>query len=481
MTLQALQATVVRPATLDGMGLHTGSPTSVTFRPAPPGSGIIFIRSDLPGRPEIKADIDNVIGLDRGTTIGAGDARVHTVEHCLAALSGMGIDNCYVELDGPEPPVGDGSAMPFVEALTEAGKKEQEAPRRYLEVDEVITYSEAERGVDLLVLPSDRFRITFMVDYQNPALGTQYTSMYGLEEEFVEEFAAARTFCFLSEVKEMNDRGLIQGGDVHNAVVIIDHPIDDEAFEIMQDRFGIPPDAPREQGEVIVGGGFRWPNEPVRHKTLDLVGDFALLGMPLKGHVLAARSGHAANVAVVKKLRKFAERKEIELKYQGSKAEKGVLDHTALQRILPHRYPFLLVDRIVELVPRERVVGIKNVTLNEEFFTGHFPGQPVMPGVLIIEAMAQAGGVLLLNTFEDADDKLVYFMGIDGVRFRKPVVPGDQIRLEADLARLKGRTCKLLARAYVDGQLVAEGEFLASVQDRPPEPGTGEGEEEVPG
>lgn len=470
MAQQTLQATIESSITLAGIGLHTGNDVSVTFRPAPPDTGVIFIRSDLEERPEIKADIDNVLDIDRGTTIGMNGATVTTVEHLLAALSGLGIDNVYVELDSPEPPVGDGSAMPFVEVLQKAGKKEQEAPRRYLEVDETITYSESERGVDLVILPSDEFRITFMVDYQNPALGTQYTSMYGLEEEFVSEFAASRTFCFLSEIEEMSERGLIKGGSIDNAVVIIDHDIATEEFEHLQEHFRVPADAARTMGEVIVGGGFRWPNEPVRHKTLDLIGDFALLGMPLKAHVLAARSGHAANVEIVRKLRQFQERKEIEMKYQGGMAQKGVLDINAISRILPHRYPFLLVDRIVELVPRERVVGLKNVTMNEEFFQGHFPGAPVMPGVLIVEAMAQTGGILMLHTIDEPDDTVIFFMSIDKVRFRRPVVPGDQLRLEVEVIRLKEKICKLQGRAYVDGQLVAEGELMASIQPRPEEP-----------
>jgi len=466
MAQQTLQATIESSVTLTGKGLHTGNDVSVTFRPAPPDTGIMFVRSDLEGRPEIKVDIDNVIDIDRGTTIGSNGARVTTVEHLLAALSGLGIDNVYVELDSPEPPVGDGSAMPFVEVLLKVGKKEQEAPRRYLEIDETITYSEPERGVDLVILPSDEFRITFMVDYQNPALGTQYTSMYGLDEEFVDEFAASRTFCFLSEVEEMSARGLIKGGNIDNAVVIIDHDVSDDEFASLQESFKVPPDAARNMGEVIVGGGFRWPNEPVRHKTLDLIGDFTLLGMPLKAHVLAARSGHAANVEIVRKLRQFQERKEIELKYQGGKAQKGLLDVKGISRILPHRYPFLLVDRIIELVPRERVVGLKNVTINEEFFQGHFPGAPVMPGVLIVEAMAQAGGILMLHTLDDAQDQVVLFMSIDKVRFRRPVEPGDQLRLEAEVLKLKSRMCKLQGRAFVDGQLVAEGELMATIQPR---------------
>ncbi len=467
MTLQALQATVAKPATLTGIGLHTGEKASVTFRPAPPDVGIIFIRSDLEGKPEIKADIDNVIDIDRGTTIGANGAQVHTVEHVLAALAGLCIDNCYVELEGPEPPVIDGSSMPFVEVLQEAGKKEQEAPRRYLEVDETIIYSEPERRVDLNVIPSDRFRITFLVDYPNPALGTQYTTLYDLEEEFATEYASARTFCFLSEVEELAERGLIKGGAIDNAVVIIDHDIEDEEFATLQNTFDIPADAPRRMGEVIVGGDLRYYNEPVRHKALDLIGDFALLGMPLKAHVLAGRSGHAANVEVVRKLRQFQERKEIELKYQVGPSTRGLLDINAINRILPHRYPFLLVDRIVELVPRERVVGLKNVTINEPFFTGHFPEAPVMPGVLIVEAMAQAGGILLLQEIPNPEEVLVLFMGIDKVRFRRPVMPGDQLRLEAEVLRIKSRTVKLLGRAYVDGQLAAEGEFMATIQPRP--------------
>ncbi len=470
MSLQEMQATVAKSITLTGVGLHTGSRASVTFRPAPPDTGVVFIRSDLEERPEIKADIDNVISLDRGTTIGANGASVSTVEHLLAAIHGLCLDNVYVEMDGPEPPVGDGSSMPYVEVLIEAGKKEQEAPRRYLEVDETITYSEPERGVDLVVLPSDRFRITFMVDYQNPALGTQYTSMYGLEEEFTTEFAAARTFCFLREVEEMAERDLIKGGSIDSAVVIIDHEVTDKELEKLQAGFKLPADAPRKMGEVIAGGEFRWPNEPVRHKTLDLIGDFALLGMPLKAHVLAARSGHAANVEVVRKLRRFQERKEIESRYQTGKAEKGLLDPLAIQRMMPHRYPFLLVDRILEIEPRKKVVGLKNVTINEEFFVGHFPGAPVMPGVLIVEALAQVGGILMLQTIDDPSTKLAMFVGIDKVRFRRQVVPGDQLRLEAEMLRMKGPLCKLMVRAYVDGQLVCEGELMASIQDRPGEP-----------
>ena len=470
MSLQEMQATVARPITLTGVGLHTGSGASVTFRPAPPDTGVVFIRIDLEDRPEIKADIDNVISLDRGTTIGANGASVSTVEHLLAAIHGLCLDNVYVEMDGPEPPVGDGSSMPYVEVLVEAGKKEQEAPRRYLEVDETITYSEPERGVDLVVLPSDRFRITFMVDYQNPALGTQYTSMYGLEEEFTTEFAAARTFCFLREVEEMAERDLIKGGTIDSAVVIIDHDVTDDEFERLQTGFDVPADAPRKMGEVIAGGEFRWPNEPVRHKTLDLIGDFALLGMPLKAHVLAARSGHAANVEVVRKLRQFQERKEIESRYQIGKVEKGLLDPQAIQKIMPHRYPFQLIDRVLEIDPRKKVVGLKNVTINEEFFVGHFPGAPVMPGVLIVEAMAQLGGILMLQAVDDPATKLAMFVGIDKLRFRRQVVPGDQLRLEAEMLRIKGPLCKLMVHAYVDGQLVCDGVLMASIQDRPGEP-----------
>ncbi|MBN1779763.1 bifunctional UDP-3-O-[3-hydroxymyristoyl] N-acetylglucosamine deacetylase/3-hydroxyacyl-ACP dehydratase [bacterium] len=462
------QRTILKAVSISGKGLHTGSKTTVTFQPAPPNTGIRFKRIDIEDCPEIPADIEHVVDNSRDTTLGIGNIHIRQVEHVLAALYGMEIDNCIVEVNGNEPPVGDGSAMPFVEILQKAGFQEQDSPRDFLEIEETITFSDKEKGIDMVVFPSDELRITFMVDYQNPSLGTQYTSMYSLTDEFVKEFAPARTFCFLHEVELLHDNGLIQGGDLDNAVVIVDRDLSQDELKTLAGRFHLDHDRVVLGTNGILGGKeLRFYNEPVRHKTLDLIGDLALLGVPLKAHVMAARSGHAAHVALVKEIRKVYKKKQLKGKFQKTKAHQGaLLDITAIERILPHRYPFLLVDKIIDLVPNERVVGIKNVTMNEHFFVGHFPGHPIMPGVLIVEAMAQVGSILLLESVENPEEKVAYFMGIDGVKFRKPVLPGDQLQIVVDLLRLRKNSCKMVGRTYVDNDMVCEAEMMAIVMDR---------------
>ncbi|UCE18906.1 MAG: bifunctional UDP-3-O-[3-hydroxymyristoyl] N-acetylglucosamine deacetylase/3-hydroxyacyl-ACP dehydratase [Gemmatimonadota bacterium] len=460
------QQTIKEPVSYKGIGLHTGKPVTMTFRPSDINTGVRFVRLDLPDRPNIQADIDHVIDVSRGTTLGDGDVRVSTVEHVLSALAGLQIDNILVELDSEEAPVGDGSALPIVEVLLKNGLQEQDSPKDYLIIEDTISFTDKERGVDIVVLPSDDYRITFMIDYKNPALGTQYTSMYSLEEEFVKEYAAARTFSFLSEVEALREEGLIQGGSLENAIVIVDKEVDEKELTYFKDLFGIKKRVFVGTNGTINNVTLRFENEFVRHKTLDLIGDLFLLGVPLQGHVLAARSGHAANVELVKKIRQVYEKKQITSKYQ-EKGERGFfLDIRAIQKIMPHRYPFLLVDRIIDLEPRKRVIGLKNVTINEPFFNGHFPEHPIMPGVLIVEAMAQVGGVLLLNTVENPETKLVYFMGLDGVRFRKPVHPGDQIRFELEMVKFRRNTCKMEGKAFVSGDLVAEATLMASVVDK---------------
>ncbi len=461
------QRTLKQPVSVKGTGLHTGNPATLTFVPAPPNKGIWFRRVDLEGKPEIKADIDHVVDISRGTTIGNGDFRIHTVEHVLAAVAGMMIDNVIIELDANEPPVMDGSALPFVQAIKSAGIVEQDSPRDYFVIEKTISYSDEKRGIDIVVFPSDEFRITFMVDYKNPALGTQYTSMYSLQDEFETEFAPARTFCFLHEVEELVRQGLIKGGNLDNAIVIIDREISEDEINYLKELLGI-------DGEIRIGNSgilndkpLRFKNEPVRHKALDLIGDLALLGVPLKAHIIAARSGHAANVELVRMIKKEYEKQRITSRYvSGSTGGDFVFDAKSILKILPHRYPFLLVDKIVDLIPRERVVGIKNVTLNEPFFQGHFPGHPIMPGVLILEAMAQVGGILLLNTEDDPEEKLVYFTGLDKVKFRKPVVPGDQIRFELEMLKYRKSFCRMAGKAFVAGDLVCEAELAAAVVDK---------------
>ena len=459
------QCTIKNDVSISGIGLHTGVQTTATFKPAESNSGIRFKRLDLEDCPEIIADIDHVIDISRGTTIGQNGFKIHTVEHILAAVVGLKIDNILIELTEKEPPVMDGSASPFVEKLIEAEIVEQNAHRDELVIDQTITYSDSERGVDIHVLPSDKFRITFMTDYQFSSLGTQYTALYSLEEDFIKEFAPSRTFCFYSEIEGMKKQGLIKGGGVDNALVFLDKKVDESEIDELKELLNIDSDVFCGDNGILNGVELRFPNEPVRHKALDLIGDLALLGIPIRGHVIAARSGHAANVELVKKIKStFA--KKLALKKQQRENTMAQYDIHSILQILPHRYPFLLVDKILELVPGKTVKALKNVTFNEPFFQGHFPGQPVMPGVLLLEVMAQAGGFLVLNTIPNPETKLMYFTGINKSRFKKVVIPGDQLIIEAELVKFRLGTCKIVARALVDEKVVCSAEFLSTVVDR---------------
>lgn len=458
------QRSIKQPAIVEGTGLHTGASCRATFHPAPAGSGLVFLREHEGRLVEIPANIDHVVSTDRGTVLALGDVRVHTVEHLLAALAGLGIDNCRVELTGPEPPIFDGSAAGFVKALQAAGILEYEEPRDFLAVDRTVVYHD-ESGVDIVVVPSEEFRVTYMVDYQNPALGTQYTSMYGWDE-FLDEFAPARTFCFASELLEMKDRGLIRGGSLEAALVFED-VADKSRLDELKSVFHVDESRLSHGSEHILGGQrLHWPNEPVRHKVLDLAGDLCLLGRPLKAHVLVARGGHTSHVALVRQLKQESVKQSLQKEYQQRIVSDRVFDAAAIERILPHRYPFLLVDRITELKPGEFVRGVKNVTFNEPFFQGHFPGHPIMPGVLIVEAMGQTGGILLLNSFDRPEEKVVYFTGLDKVRFRKPVMPGDQLVMELKLVKQRRGMCVMEGRTYVAGELTTTAEMSAVVVDK---------------
>ncbi len=340
------QRTVKTSISLSGIGLHTGNQCTMTFRPAPPNHGIVFVRTDIPGSPSVIADIDHVVDISRGTTLQQGEARVHTVEHVLAAFAGLQIDNMIVELDANEPPIGDGSAKPYVDKLLEAGIVDQDADKYYLEIDSPMSYSEPERGVDLVVTPSNDLRITFLIDYASPALGTQYTTLQDLEKEFVEEFAPARTFCFLSEVEQLKAHGLIKGGGLDNAVVIYDSDLGQVEVDRIQNALNLKEEAFVGKTGIINDIPLRFYNEPVRHKTLDLLGDLFLIGVPFKGHVLAARSGHKANVALARKMRELYKKKQIARRYPSN----GVFfDIQSILKIMPHRYPFLLIDRVLDL------------------------------------------------------------------------------------------------------------------------------------
>ncbi len=460
------QRTIEKDVSISGLGLHTGTSCTMTFKPAPENYGIRFIRTDLGDNPEISATADYVVDVSRGTTIGIGEAKVHTIEHVLAAIIGLQIDNIKIELNGIEPPVGDGSAMPYVEKLQEAGFVIQKEPKDYLIIDETVMYHNEEEQVDIVALPLDGYRLTVMVDYMNPALGSQHTGLFDVDKEFVTEFAPARTFCFLSEVEALADQGLIKGGNLENAVVIVDHDIDEKGVKELKEKLGLTEDISIGKNGFLNEKSLRFKNEPVRHKLLDMLGDLALIGAPIKAQILAARPGHKANVEFAKKIRKLYQQKKIVKKYQNVKKEGVVFDINAIHKILPHRYPFLLVDKIVDLEFGKKIRGVKSVTLNEQFFQGHFPGQPVMPGVLILEAMAQCGGILLLNSVPDPENKLVMFMKIDKAKFRKPVVPGDQLILEAELTDSKQRYASMKAKAYVDGNVVCEAEMMAAIVDK---------------
>jgi UDP-3-O-[3-hydroxymyristoyl] N-acetylglucosamine deacetylase/3-hydroxyacyl-[acyl-carrier-protein] dehydratase len=430
------QRTLAGPCSYRGIGIHTGEETTVNFRPAPPDSGVTFVRTDVDGSPAIPASLAHVVrskDTPRRTTLTRDGVKIYTVEHVLAALAGLGVDNAVVELDSAEPaePV-DGSCKPYVDILTKAGLEEQDAPLQYLEILEPVSYESGD--VALTATPHDGFRLSFLIDYDNPTIGTQYASFEMTEETFVKEIAPARTFALETDVAALKEQGLIRGGSLENAILV------------------------GEKG-IVNEGELRFPDEFARHKVLDLLGDLALLGRPVRGSIHARKSGHATNVRFVEAIRDAARRGKVRL---GATTN---WDIQAIEEIMPHRYPFLLVDRILEL-DSHRVVGVKNFTVNEWFFVGHFPGHPIVPAVLIIEAMAQVGGFLLLSRVEDREKKLVYFMGIDNARFRRPVRPGDSVRFELELLRLRGGTCKMRGAAYVRGELVADGDLWSQVVDR---------------
>ncbi len=418
--------TIARRAEVRGVSLHLGHACRLAFVPAPSGAGIGFVRSDRPGAVRLAADAAHAVLTERRTQIGAGDEAIHTVEHVLAAVAGLGIDDVTIELDAPEPPIADGSAAPFVAALEGAGVVEHPGAVAYLDLRRCIRIVDGESRYE--AHPADALEVDVTIDFPHPLIGVQQGRFVVTPAAFRTELAPARTFGFMHEVEALRARGLIQGASLENAVVLDDRQ--------------------------VVGSTLRWPDEFLRHKALDVVGDLALAGKRVRARIVAHKPSHRGTVQLVRELLRH------------DRQETQMLDIDEIMKVLPHRYPFLLVDRILELEANKRVVGIKNCTINEPFFQGHFPGHPIMPGVLIVEAMAQVGGMLLLGSVDSPEEKVVYFMSLDNVKFRRPVRPGDQIRFELEVMQIRGKVCRMRGVAKVDGELVAEAEMAAMVRNR---------------
>lgn len=454
------QKTIKSPVTISGIGLHTGETVTLTIKPAPENKGYRFCRTDLEGHPMIKADVDNVINTERGTTLEQNGVRIYTTEHVLAAIYGLEIDNAVIELNGPEIPILDGSAQPFVEAILAAGIQDQEAEKNYFYLKTNLKFEDEQKQAEILAVPDEQFRITVMVDYNSPLLGTQHATMYNIKE-FSDEISSCRTFVFLREIQELHKRGLIKGGDVNNAIVMVDRKMPEKELQELRDIFNKPKVEIQGIG-MLNNVSLRYENEPARHKLLDIVGDMALVGRPIKAHILAARPGHSTNTDFARLLKEMMkkERKSIPSFDLSKKPAFGIND---IMKLLPHRYPFLLIDKILELSDNH-VVGLKNITFNEPFFQGHFPGNPVMPGVLLVEAMAQTGGILALNTVSDPENYLTYFLKIDNVKFKQMVKPGDTVIYHLKLLTpIRRGIVHMAGTAYVNEKVVAEGEMMAQI------------------
>ncbi len=458
------QHTLNENAIISGTGLHTGAFVHMTIKPARPGFGYQFQRMDLPGQPIIKADCDLVTDTSRGTTLEANGGKISTVEHVLAALVGTGVDNCLIEVDGPEIPIIDGSSAPFIEIIEAAGVMEQDVAKSWYTIGENITFHDEERRVELTAIPSTDYKITTLIDFNSPVLGTQH-AMLKTMRDFRTDIAPCRTFVFLHELEMLLDNNLIKGGDINNAIVVVDKSITDEEKERLKGVF--KKDDIELQGEGYLNNlELHFPNEPARHKLLDIVGDLALTGYAFKAHIIAHRPGHMANVEFAKMLKKYIKKnKQSHDLPVYDPTQTPLYDLPAIEKILPHRHPFLLVDKIIELSDT-CIVGVKNVTYNEWFFMGHFPGNPIMPGVLQIEALAQTGGILCINSSPEGQYD-TYFLKIDNCKFKAKVVPGDTMLLKMDLLEpIRRGICKMRGTVIVGNKICTEAEMTAQIVRR---------------
>lgn len=461
METMVKQKTIKTEISLTGVGLHTGKEVKMTFKPAPVNNGFTFVRIDLEGQPVIEADANFVVNTQRGTNLEKRGVQIQTPEHVLAALIGCDLDNVIIELNASELPIMDGSSKYFVEALEQAGFEEQNANRNVYVVKEVISFTDEATGSEILVMPSDQYCVTAMVDFGTKILGTQNANMKNISE-FKSEIANSRTFSFLHELESLLEHGLIKGGDLNNAIVYVDKEISATTMENLKRAFGKDEISVKPNG-ILDNLTLHYPNEAARHKLLDVVGDLALIGTRIQGKVIANKPGHFVNTQFAKKMAKIIKIEQRNYVPVYDLNQEPLMDIHKIMAVLPHRPPFLLIDRIIEM-SESHVVGMKNVTMNENFFVGHFPEAPVMPGVLIVEAMAQTGGILVLSTVPDPENYLTYFMKIDNVKFKHKVLPGDTLIFKCDLITpIRRGICHMQANAYANGKLVAEAELMAQI------------------